>query len=112
MTRSQRENYLLLCQTGREQEATDYRDKCEAAIARADANTNYLDKRGQKIKAGMMIRIDGGEPEEVLLCGDDNLGVNASNPAYLEAHPCALEECYPLSNFSMADIEIVGYPVM
>lgn len=112
MTRSQRETYLLMCQAGREREATDFRVKCEEAIARADANTYYLDKHEHKISAGMMIRIGDDEPEEVLLCGDDNLGINASKPAYLKAHPDAPEECYPLSEFPRADIEIVGYPAI
>lgn len=42
-----------------------------------------------------------------MLCGDDNLGVNASNPAYLETHPGAYQECYPLSEFASEDIEII-----
>ena len=52
----------------------------------------------------MLISIGGKAPELVLLCGDDNLGVNASNPAYLEAHPEARQECYPLSEFASDDI--------
>lgn len=77
------------------------------AAAAANFNTNYVDKYGMKIEAGMFIRIDGGKPEEVFICGNNNLGVNASNPAYLKAHPYANQEYYPLSQFSMADIEIV-----
>lgn len=112
MTKSQRKAYMLMLQAGREDEATAYRDQVNAAIARAEANTSYVDKHGHKIKPGMMIQIDGAEPEEVLLCGEDDLGVNASNPVYLAAHPTAPEECYSLSNFSSADIEIIGYPIM
>lgn len=112
MTKGQQDVYLLLCMAGREDEAEAYKQKVEkeAYIKAAEAaslNTHYVDKHGEKIEAGMFIRIGDGEPEEVFLCGDDNLGVNASNPAYLKAHPCASPECYPLSQFSMADIEIV-----
>ena len=90
MTQAQRDVYMALLMAGREDEATAYRDKVEAASydsarARANANTYYV----------------------VLLCGDDNLGVNASNPAYLEAHPEARQECYPLSEFASNDIEII-----
>lgn len=78
------------------------------ARARANANTGYLDKHGKKIEADMLVSIGGEEPERVLLCGDDDLGVNASNPAYLAAHPGARQECYPLSAFASKDIEIVA----
>lgn len=94
MTQAQRDVYMALLIAGREDEVTAYRDKVKAeshnsARARANANTNYVDKRGQKIEADMLISIGGEAPELVLLCGDDNLGVNASNPAYLESHPGA-----------------------
>lgn len=86
MTQAQRDVYMALLMAGREDEATVYRDKVEA---------------------DMLISIGGKAPELVLLCGDDNLGVNASNPAYLEAHPEARQECYPLSEFASNDIEII-----
>ena len=112
MTNAQRDVYMFLLMAGREDEATAYREKVEkptyiSAAERASLNTNYVDKHGEKIEAGMMIRIGNDEPEEVLLCGDDNLGINASNPTYLKNHPCAVQECYPLSAFSWQDIEIV-----
>ena len=112
MTQAQRDVYMALLMAGREDEATAYRDKVEAASydsarARANANTYYVDKHGKKIEADMLISIGGKAPELVLLCGDDNLGVNASNPAYLEAHPEARQECYPLSEFASNDIEII-----
>ena len=110
MTQAQRDVYMSLLVAGREDEATACRDRaesCSSVRARANANTNYVDKHGQKIEADMLISIGGEEPELVLLCGDDNLGVNASNPAYLGAHPEAHQECYPLSNFASDDIEII-----
>ena len=33
MTEKQRETYMLLCMTGREHEATEFRDKCEREAA-------------------------------------------------------------------------------
>ena len=74
MTQVQRDVYMFLLMAGREDEATAYRDKVEAASydsarARANANTNYVDKHGQKIEADMLISIGGEEPELVLLCG-------------------------------------------
>lgn len=112
MTQAQRDVYMALLIAGREDEATAYRDKVKAeshnsARARANANTNYVDKHGQKIEADMLISIGGEAPELVLLCGDDNLGMHASNPAYLESHPGAYQECYPLSEFASEDIEII-----
>lgn len=112
MTQAQRDVYMALLMAGRGDEATAYRDKVEAASydsaqARANANTYYVDKHGKKIEADMLISLGGKAPELVLLCEDDNLGVNASNPAYLEAHPEARQESYPLSEFASDDIEII-----
>lgn len=67
----------------------------------------YEDTNGDKIYAGDMISIAGDEPEVVFECGINDLGVNASNEAYLKAHPEAEREYYPLSNFDMRDVLIV-----
>ena len=60
MTQAQRDVYMALLMAGREDEATAYRDKVEAASydsarARANANTYYVDKHGKKIEADMLI---------------------------------------------------------
>lgn len=72
---------------------------------------HYADKHGEEIKAGYMIRIGDDDPELVYSCinefGDD-LGINASNEAYLKAHPDAVREYYSLTNFSSEDIEIIS----
>jgi hypothetical protein len=108
MTNNQRDVYLLLLQAGREAEAIAYRDRVEAETCRANELTEYSDKHGRKIRAGMMIRIGDDEPEEVLVTAGDDLGVNASNKEYLKHHPDAVQEVYLLSNFDKRDIEIVG----
>ena len=64
MTQAQRDVYMALLMAGREDEATAYRDKVEAASydsarARANANTYYVDKHGKKIEADMLISIGG-----------------------------------------------------
>lgn len=70
----------------------------------------YFDKYKREIKAGMMIRMDDGSVEMVYATTDvhDNpdLGINASNEAYLKRHPDADREFYSLSNFNMEEVEI------
>lgn len=72
---------------------------------------HYVDKHGEEIKAGYMIRIGDDDPELVYSCVNDfghDLGINASNEAYLKAHPDADREYYSLNNFMPSIIEIVS----
>ena len=70
----------------------------------------YFDKYKKEIKAGMMIRMDDGSVEMVYattdVYGNPDLGINASNEAYLKRHPDADREFYSLSNFNMEKVEI------
>lgn len=75
-----------------------------AAIGKVTAE--YYDKHGVRIKENDMISIAGDEPEKVYACGEGDLGINASNEAYLKNHPDARTEYYLLSNFDLNDIEI------
>lgn len=71
---------------------------------------NYVDMHGEKIRPGYMIKIGDDEPEMIYACCNDfgeDLGINASNEAYLKAHLDAAREYYSLSNFDCRDIEIV-----
>ena len=71
----------------------------------------YVDKHGEEIKAGYMIKIGDDDPELVYSCVNDSgndLGINASNEAYLKAHPDAVREYYSLNNFTSTIIEIVS----
>ena len=72
----------------------------------------FHDKNGREILAGMTIRHDNGDTEEVYATtnayGDDNLGVMATNPAYAALHPDCDIEYYSLSNFCLDEWEIVG----
>ncbi len=72
----------------------------------------YLDKNGDEIKAGMHIQMEDGSIEKVYEISDGyggtDLGINASNEAYMKAHGLTEEyrEYYSLSNFSMKKTEI------
>lgn len=66
----------------------------------------YFDKHGEEIKAGMKIRHDDGDIERIYATADDDLGVNASNEAWLERHG-GNRELYPLYQFDMKEWEIV-----
>ena len=71
---------------------------------------NYNDKNGKPIKAGMYLRLDG--KVEVIYAtmdadGNPDLGINASNEAYLARHPEADREFYSLSNFDISTAEII-----
>ncbi len=71
----------------------------------------YFDCNGDEIRAGMHIRMEDGNIEEVYATtdayGNEDLGINASNEAYLELHPFAPREYYSLSNFNLYRVEIV-----
>lgn len=65
----------------------------------------YYDKNGEEIKAGYTIKHKDGDTEKVYACGDNNLGVNASNmnsPSWN-----GIQECYPLTEFDLSEWEIV-----
>ena len=71
----------------------------------------YFDCNGDEIRAGMHIRMEDGSVEEVYATtdtyGNEDLGINASNEAYLGMHPFAPREYYSLCNFNMHRVEIV-----
>ena len=49
----------------------------------------YQDKHGNEITEGLFLRFEDGSVEQVYACqtGDESdLGINASNEAYLQAH--------------------------
>jgi hypothetical protein len=81
-----------------------------------DNPIQYYDKNGKEIKAGMSLRFSDGSVEQVYETqtpyGNPDLGINASNEAYMRAHdiPEEYREYYPLSNFSKQDIEIAEAP--
>lgn len=70
----------------------------------------YFDKNGKEIKAGMEIIMEDGSLEMVYDTmdseGNPNLGINASNEAFLAAHPNWAREYYSLSNFNVNSIEV------
>lgn len=59
----------------------------------------YNDKHDEEILAGMTIRHDNGETQIVYATtdryGDDDLGILATNPAYVDLHPFCDLEYYP-----------------
>lgn len=71
----------------------------------------YFDKNGKEILPGMRIRFEDGGIETVYrTCDDDgceDLGVSASNEAYLKRHPDADREYYSLRNWKANRIEII-----
>lgn len=68
----------------------------------------YKDKNGVEIKAGMFIQHDEGDCEEVFACGDNDLGILASNPDYLKMHIDADPVYYPLSEFTLSEWRVVS----
>lgn len=66
----------------------------------------YFDKNGKEIKAGMTLKHEDGSLELVYACGEDDLGFNASNLAWLKRTGQA-QEFYPLYQFSLTEWEIV-----
>lgn len=70
----------------------------------------YHDRYGNEITEGMFLRFEDGSVEQVYACqtGDESdLGINASNVAYLQAHGLGgPQELYPLSEFDLSEVEI------
>ena len=71
----------------------------------------YQDKYGNEITEGMYLRFEDGSVEQVYAwqTGDESdLGINASNEAYLQAHGLGdfPHELYPLSEFDLSEVEI------
>lgn len=69
----------------------------------------YFDKHGNEIVAGMSLRMEDGSIEKVYATdnyGEPDLGINASNEAYLKHHPEQEREYYSLSNYNLREIEI------
>lgn len=70
----------------------------------------YKDKHGAVIKEGDEIMHKGGQLGFVVACSGpdgEDLGISASNQDYMDAHPQAEEQFYPLSEFFLSDWEIV-----
>ena len=70
----------------------------------------YFDMNGKEIKAGMKILMDDGSVELVYATedsfGNPNLGINATNEAFLREHTNWEREYYSLSMFDMSATEI------
>lgn len=66
----------------------------------------YLDKYGQEIKPGMILLMEDGSLEPVYETTDSygsvDLGISATNAAFLERHPDWEQEFYSLSNFALS----------
>lgn len=77
-------------------------------------NTKYFDKNGNEILAGMHLRMEDGNIEKVYATtdvnGEPDLGISASNEAFLAKHPEWTREYYSLSSFllSLKNTEIVN----
>ena len=71
----------------------------------------YFDKNGKEIKAGMNLRMEDGSVELVYdttdQYGNADLGINATNEAFLLEHPNWQRECYSLSLFNNKAIEVI-----
>ena len=69
---------------------------------------SYVDKNGNAIKAGMLVKDSEGAVEVVFAGEDGKLGVNASNENHI-AFTRFDREIYPLEAFSSDEFEIVSW---
>lgn len=67
--------------------------------------TEYKDKHGEEIKAGMEIKHDDGDVD-IVYSTEDELGLNATNPDY-KGYEGRVFEVYPLHQFDLSEWEIV-----
>lgn len=68
----------------------------------------YYDKNGRLVEPMSYIWLDG-QLEQVLPCGDDELGICADNKEFFRLHPTTniMPSCYPLWQFDHNDYESV-----
>lgn len=71
----------------------------------------YKDKHGKVIKAGMYVKHDDGDVEEVYGAGDE-LGISATNPDYArnQGNEGAVLEIYPFHQFDLKEWKIIDKP--
>lgn len=71
-----------------------------------DVFPRYLDKYGHEIRPGMTLLMEDGSLELIYKTtdsfGNDDLGISATNKAFLERHPDWDQEFYSLSNFALS----------
>ena len=70
----------------------------------------YYDKNGKEIKEGMQIVFDDGNTEQVFATSDmqgrRDLGISATNDAFLKNHPDHEQEFYSLSTVDLNSVQI------
>lgn len=64
--------------------------------------TEYFDKNGKKIEAGMTIVHNNGDEDLVYASDNGDLGVNASNENYAGYHALN-QKIYPLHQFDLSE---------
>ena len=70
----------------------------------------YFDKNGVEITEGCMIRYPNGDVKKVYLTAENELGIDATNPKWIEsgrALPCEYG-IYPLGNNQTNKVEVVN----
>lgn len=75
-----------------------------------DGKTKYFDRNGAPIVEGCKIRYLSGRVEQVYLTADGELGVDATNPRWVEtgrAVPCEYG-IYPLTAEDTDDVEVIA----
>ena len=70
----------------------------------------YYDRNGNEIKEGMRIVFEDGRIEQVYATSDaqgrQDLGISATNEAFLKNHPDWEQEFYSLSTIDLSSVEI------
>ena len=70
----------------------------------------YYDRNGNEIKAGMRVIFEDGRVEQVYATSDaqgrQDLGISATNEAFLKKHPDWEQEFYSLSTVDLSAVEI------
>lgn len=72
-------------------------------------NKEYVDKYGEVINNGDFVKYDDGSIKEVYLTEEDELGVDATNPIWIEtgrAVPCEYG-IYPFESDDLLSVEVI-----
>ena len=78
-------------------------------IKTENGKRRYFDKNGIEITEGCRIRYDSGRILEVYLTDQDELGTDATNPAWIASgrcHPCEFG-LYPLMASETEEVEVI-----
>lgn len=90
---SGRQFYSTFFDANQELKTEEFKQDLDAVINSMREDTCYVDRDGNEIREHDILNFEDGTTSEVFRLEDGTLGISASNPDYLKAHPHS-DECF------------------